>query len=137
MQKGENKADTMKRVGAYVGERLAGANKQESALVAGYSEQTAKTPSLIENTKAYALTVTRVLASAGANMDKAQEFLRLELEKDTPNPVIAQQWAILAQTQAKTMDILTPKVTVKETKDANGNVTRTSWGTGSLQTSEN
>lgn len=133
MQKGENKGDTMKRVGAYVGERLAGANKQESALVAGYSEQTARTPSLIEQTKAYAVVVTRVLSVTADNMDKAQEFLHLELAKDVPNPVICQQWAILAQTQAKTMDILTPKVTVKETKDANGNITRTSWGTGSLQ----
>lgn len=129
MTKGETKADTMERVGTYVDTRLHGANKQESALVAGYSEETARKPSLIEHTKAYALTVTRILSDSADMIDRANQMQRLELEKDTPDPVKAQMWAKLAYFNAQTADILTPKVTIKETTDKDGNRTRSTWGT--------
>lgn len=131
------KDSAIEHVSAYIGERLAGANKQESALTAGYSETTARKPSLIEETKAYAIVVTRVLNTNSHTLNETMQELRQVVET---KPVDWQKAYLIAQVadkMAKIHDTLTPKITVKETKDANGNITRTSWGTGSLQSSEN
>lgn len=129
MKKGETKADTFSRVGSYVDSRLAGANKEDSAVMAGYEPATARTPSLIENTKTYALIVQRILMNTATVIEMATQHSKEEMENSEPNVPKALQWANLALIHAKTADILTPKITVKETKDANGNVTRQSWGT--------
>ena len=82
MKRGETKADTFKRVGDYVGSRLAGNNKQESAQGAGYSYETSRKPSLIENTAVYAEIVNKTLASNGVVMLELIESLRADGVQD-------------------------------------------------------
>lgn len=128
MTKGETKDNTIQRVGAYVGERLAGANKQESALEAGYSDSTAKRPSLIEATQTYQIIVEKILTENASTMHILALSLNDDAKKglfDTLKPLEkAQIYKIITETNDK----LTPKVTVKQTTDAKGNKTTTAWG---------
>lgn len=136
MKTGETKTDTIQRVGAYVDHRLAGANKQESAQLAGYSEQTARTPSLIERTKTYALVITEMLDKNTRLMRAMIDSLEQDVESGLFDLLSPKTKVEITHKLAQIHDTLTPKVTIKESKDANGNVTRTSWGTGSLQPSD-
>ena len=128
MNKGETKDNTIQRVGAYVGERLAGANKQESAVKAGYNESTARNPSLIEHTQTYQVIVEKILTENASTM----HILALSLNDDakiglfdTLKPLEkAQLYKIITETNDK----LTPKITVKQTTDSKGNKTTTAWG---------
>ena len=136
MKNGKPNDSAIAHVGEYIGHRIAGANKQESAQMAGYSVTTSRNPSLIEATKAYAIVVSEML-------DKNTRIMRLmidSVENDIKTGVFdelgTKTKAEIAHKLAQIHDIMTPKVTIKESKDANGNVTRTSWGTGSLQPSD-
>ena len=60
--------DAQKNVTEYIHSRLAGANKMESALEAGYSETTARKPSLIENTKTFAVVQKQILDKNNKNV---------------------------------------------------------------------
>ncbi len=129
MKNGQPNAGAIKHATGYVNERLAGSNKQDSAIRAGYSESSSRKPSLVENTLAYALIVQRILFTNSNQMADAQDELRQVLDNKPVDWVKAQQIANFVSTQTKIHDILTPKITVKETKDAQGNITRQSWGT--------
>lgn len=136
MNNPELRASTVKHVTEYIDERIAGSNKGESAVRAGYSEQTARTPSLIEQTKAYAVVITQVLERNAGSLHATMHEMH---EVVTSEPVNWEKALIIskvAEKLANIQDKLTPKITVKETKNADGTTTRTSWGTGSLQQSE-
>ena len=137
MKNGESNKTALQHAGAYVGERLAGANKRESAIKAGYSESTARKPSLIEHTQAYALVVKETLGDSSHALRTIVRYIIEDTETDLFKALPTQTKVEIGYKLAKIYDVLTPKVTVKETKDANGNITRTSWGTGSLQPNEN
>lgn len=136
MKNGETSSSAVNHVTKYVDNRLAGSNKQESALLAGYSEKTARTPSLIEHTKAYALVVQKMLNKNSTMMAKIMDSVNDDIEEGTIAMLEPQEKVEIAYKIAKIHDILTPKVTIKETTDKDGNKTRTAWGTGSLQQSE-
>lgn len=130
MKNGEPSAKELNHVGAYVEARLVGANKQESALQAGYAQSTARTPSLIERTKAYGIVVTEMLD----NNTRLMRAMIDSVEEDIANGVFdllnPKTKVEIAHKLAQIHDIMTPKVTVKESTDAKGNKTRTIWGTG-------
>ena len=128
MKNGETKADTYKKVSQYVDSRLLGDNKQDSAVQAGYSDTTARKPSLIENTKTYAFIVQTVLFDNAMIMTDAIAELQRVVENDPVDWVKAQQIANFISTQTKIHDIMTPKVTVKTSTDAKGNKITTAWG---------
>ena len=50
--------------------------------------------------------------------------------------VKAKQAIDVAEKQTKVHDILTPKVTLKESTDKNGNITRTAWAQNASQVQE-
>ena len=130
MKNREPKDSAVQHVGAYLDARLTGANKHESALQAGYSEQTARTPSLIERTKAYGLVITEMLDKHTRLMHAMTDSLQKDVESglfDLLNPKTKVE---IAYKLAQIHDVLTPKVTIKETTDKDGNKTRTLWGTG-------
>jgi phage terminase small subunit len=133
MKNGETSGSAVNHVSKYVGHRLAGANKQESAVLAGYSETTAQKPSLIENTKAYALVVQNMLNKNSLMMSKIMDSINDDINEGTVAVLEPTEKVEIAYKIAKIHDILTPKVTIKETTDKDGNKTRTAWGTGSLQ----
>ena len=130
MKNGQPSTKEIQHVGAYVDARLVGANKQESALQAGYSPTTARNPSLIERTKAYGLVVTEMLDKHTRLMHAMTDSLQKDVESglfDLLNPKTKVE---IAYKLAQIHDVLTPKVTIKETTDKDGNKTRTLWGTG-------
>lgn len=130
MKSGQTSDNAVNHVGAYVGARIAGANKQESALQAGYSETTARKPSLIENTKAYAVVITETLNENATALREVLAVVRGEMQKDVKNPQALYLWTQIAKNLTAVHTALTPRVTIKETTDKDGNKTRSIWGTG-------
>ncbi len=136
MTKGETKTDTLERVDKYIKSRLNGENKMESALSAGYAEGSARKPSLIELTNTYGFMVQSVLLDNALTMTETiAEFA--EIVKSKPIDWDKAKKAIdVIEKQTKVHDVLTPKVTLKESTDKNGNVTRTAWAQNASQVQE-
>lgn len=128
MKIGETKADTFKHVSTYINERISGNNKQKSALKAGYSQSTSERPSLIEMTQTYGLLVQETLLDNQLTLRDTMKELREVIENKPVDWVKALNIAKVAEKQASIHNVLTPKVTIKETTDAKGNKIRTMWG---------
>lgn len=120
----------------YLVSRLAGANKQESALSAGYSENVAKQPSLIERTNAYAIQINEILNTNASTLSETMQELRTVILLKPVDWNMALKIADVATKQSKIHDVLTPKVTLKQSTDKNGNVTRTAWAQNASQVQE-
>lgn len=136
MTKGETKTDVVERVNKYIEGRLKGENKMQSATSAGYSINTSKKPSLIELTNTYGFMVQSVLLDNALTMTETiAEFA--EIVKTKPIDWDKAKKAIdVIEKQTKVHDTLTPKVTLKESTDKNGNVTRTAWAQNASQVQE-
>lgn len=137
MKTGQTSDNAIEHVAAYVDNRLAGANKQESALLAEYSPATARNPSLIEATKAYAVVIKETLGDSSTAMRTIVRYIIDDTQTDVFKALPTQTKVEIAYKMAKIYEVLTPKVTVKESTDGKGNKTRTIWGTGGAQPSEN
>lgn len=123
------KDSAVTRVGKYLEGRIAGSNKKDSALMAGYSAQTARTPSLIEQTKAYSVVVTEMLDRNTRIMRAMIDSIEQSVQSgqfDLLHPKIK---AEIAYKMAQIHDVMTPKVTVKETQNKDGTISRVLWGT--------
>lgn len=129
MQNGQPSDNAIHHVSNYVDHRLAGANKHDSAVQAGYSESTARTPSLIEHTKAYSIVVNDILGKNAALMRKMTDSIGHNVANGDFDSVEIAEQVDIAYKMAKIYDILTPKITVQETTDKDGNKTRKAWGT--------
>lgn len=136
MTKGETKTDVLERVNKYIDGRLKGENKMNSATNAGYSLGSARKPSLIELTNTYGFMVQSVLLDNALTMTETiAEFA--EIVKIKPIDWDKAKKAIdVIEKQTKVHDTLTPKVTLKESTDKNGNVTRTAWAQNASQVQE-
>lgn len=136
----KTKSSTLKHVSEYVDHRTKGTNKQQSALLADYSESTARVPSLIESTQAYALIVTQLLTENGNQMRQIQANLGQYVGRNDADALFTMD--ILSKTMLRMGQLeklLAPQVTVKETTDKHGNKTRSVWGNttaSALQTPE-
>lgn len=129
MKKGETKENTAQRIDAYLDGRIVGTNKQDSALEAGYNASTARNPSLIEHTQAYAVAVTEILGANTLRLRNALVSLDQDMQNGLFDMLSPKTKVDIAYKLAQIHDILTPKVTVKETQNKDGTVTRTLWGT--------
>ena len=136
MKSGDNKGDTIRRVNAYIENRLAGDNKRDSGIKAGYSLETSETPSLIELTNTYGFMVQSVLLDNALVMTDTINEFKATIESKPVDWDLALKIITVIDKQTKVHDTLTPKVTVKQTTDAKGNKTTTAWGTNSAQLSE-
>ena len=136
MKNGQPSENAIRHASTYVDSRLAGANKHDSAIVANYSESTANKPSLIEQTKAYGIVVTETLNNNSTALRQVVRFINEDVYTDMFQALPTSTKVDIAYKMAKIHDILTPKVTIKETTDKDGNKTRTAWGSGSLQQGE-
>lgn len=126
----------MPQVKTYINERLAGANKQESAIKAGYSPAVARNSYLIENTQRYQEKVQVILHN---NVDNLSTIMDIYREIINTTPVDLQKAYLvtqIAEKQTKIHDVLTPKITLKESTDKNGNITRTAWAQNASQVQE-
>lgn len=128
--------EARKNVTEYIHNRLAGENKQESALRAGYSETTARKPTLIESTKAYITVQTQILDKNNKNLYTIQEIVTEALQKDPQDLVTAETASRIGKNLMGIYTALTPKVTLKESTDKNGNITRTAWAQNASQVQE-
>lgn len=130
------KADTVKKVSDYIVNRVSDINKQDSAVLAGYSENTARVPSLIETTQTYKTMIEQVLTLNASTMLHLGNSLR----EDATNGVLDKLRPIekgqLYKIITEVNDKLTPKVTLKESTDKNGNITRTAWAQNASQVQE-
>lgn len=123
----------MQKVDEYIKNRLAGENKMNSALKANYSENVSRKPSIVENTQQYALRIQSILHT---NSETLQEVMNEYYEIVNTKPVDwvkAKQAIDVAEKQTKVHDVLTPKITLKESQDKNGNITRTAWSQNASQ----
>lgn len=126
----------MPQVTKYIDERLKGSNKQESAIAAGYKPAVARNAHLIENTQRYQEKVQVILHN---NVDNLSTIMDIYREIINTTPVDLQKAYLvtqIAEKQTKIHDVLTPKITLKESTDKNGNVTRTAWAQNASQVQE-
>lgn len=136
MIKGQTKADSVRKVGDYVASRLSGANKQESAIQAGYSGTTARIPSLIEHTKIYQSIVQEILTDNANTMRAISKSLKTKAESGELDQLRPLEQGQLYKIITDVNDKLIPKVTLKQSTDKNGNVTRTAWAQNASQVQE-
>lgn len=126
----------MPQVQKYVEHKLAGANKQDSAIMAGYSEKTARNPTLIESTQRYQDIVRATLDTNAKSLQLILDNVSEELQNDIIN---WNKLYLMSQVAVKLTGVhtaLTPRVTLKESTDKNGNVTRTAWAQNASQVQE-
>lgn len=130
------KESAKKKAHSYIGSRIAGENKMESAIQAGYSETVARKPSIIEGTKAYNLVYQQVLEENSQNMLRIMEDVTESLTKEPKDLVRAKLASETGKNLTAIYTALMPKVTLKESTDKNGNVTRTAWAQNASQVQE-
>lgn len=136
MTPGSNKSQTVEKVTKYIQKRVAGVNKQESALQAGYATPTARNPSLIEHTKTYQSIVEKVLTNSANLMLDLTDSLREDMRSGVLEELKPLEKAQIYKIITDSADKLTPKITLKEMTDKNGNVTRTAWAQNASQVQE-
>lgn len=129
MKQGQTSKKAVEHVGEYIDNRLMDANKMKSALMANYSESTARNPSLIERTQAYQETVALILTENTSTMHILARMLNDDAKKGLFDDLKPLEKAQLYKIITETNDKLTPKITVKQSTDAKGNKTSTAWGT--------
>ena len=112
----------------YIETRLQGKSKRKSALIAGYSENTAHIPTKIEQGKNYKALVETINANNVNLMqiiaEKTHEALKEGISKTVLDGTVA------LKNIAQVYKLLSPEVKIKESKDADGNTKRTIWATG-------
>lgn len=126
----------MPQVQKYVEHKLAGANKMEAAQLAGYSVATSRNPTLIESTQRYNDIVKRTLDTNAQSLQLTLDRVSEELQNDVIN---WNKLYLMSQVAVKLTGVhtaLTPRVTLKESTDKNGNITRTAWAQNASQVQE-
>ena len=124
------------QVKKYVEHKLAGANKMEAAQMAGYSVATSRNPTLIESTQRYNEIVKQTLDTNAKSLQLTLDNVSEELQNDEKD---WQKLYLMSQVASKLTSVhtaLTPRVTLKESTDKNGNVTRTAWAQNASQVQE-
>jgi hypothetical protein len=131
-----SKEDAVKNVTNYIVNRASGLNKQESALKADYSETTARKPMVVEGTKTYQAIIDQVLTKNANMMLILAQSLYDDMKSDKIDALKPQEKAQIYKIITDTNDKIMPKVTLKESTDKNGNVTRTAWAQNASQVQE-
>lgn len=112
----------------YIETRLQGKSKRKSALIAGYSENTAHAPMRIEKGQNYKALVETLNANNVNLMQKIAEKTHEALKNGVNKTVLDGTTAL--KNIAQVYKLLSPEVKIKESKDADGNTKRTIWATG-------
>ena len=128
--------EAVKNVTNYIINKASGLNKQESALMAGYSEGTSRKPMTIERTKTYQIIVDEVLTQNANMMLWLAQSLHNDMKEGRLDGLKPMERGQLYKIITDTNDKLMPKVTLKESTDKNGNVTRTAWAQNASQVQE-
>jgi hypothetical protein len=115
---------------------LIGDNKQKALIKAGYSETTARNPTLVESTQKYLITQKQILEENSRNLFTIQEVVTEALQKEPKDLNTAKLASDIGKNLTAIYTALTPKVTLKESTDKNGNVTRTAWAQNASQVQE-
>jgi hypothetical protein len=130
------KDSAVKKVTEYIDTKARGANKMESAQRAGYSVNVSRKPSIIEHTKTYQSIVDRILTENAGTMNIIAESLNEDAKNGVLDELKPLERAQLYKIIVDVNDKLIPKVTLKESTDKNGNVTRTAWAQNASQVQE-
>ena len=131
-----SRKDAVKNVTNYIHNRVSGMNKQDSAIKAGYAEITARKPTNIEHTKTYQSIVERILTENATTMLILAQSLNEDAKAGKFDELKPLEKGQLYKIVTETNDKLIPKVTLKESTDKNGNVTRTAWAQNASQVQE-
>ena len=108
----------------------------EAAQMAGYSVATSRNPTLIESTQRYNEIVKQTLDTNAKSLQLTLDNVSEELQNDEKD---WQKLYLMSQVASKLTSVhtaLTPRVTLKESTDKNGNVTRTAWAQNASQVQE-
>lgn len=132
----EYRASTVKHVTDYIGHKVAGANKMQSAKMAGYSDAVARRPMQIESTQTYKEIADKILSSNARVMLHLIESLEEDMKSGKLSELKPTEKSNILKVQAQVEDIMKPKVTLKQVTDKNGNVTRTAWAQNASQVQE-
>lgn len=131
-----HRASTVKNVTNYIGHKVAGANKMQSAKMAGYSDAVARRPMQIENTQTYKDIADKILSGNARIMLHLIESLQDDILNGALDSLKPTEKSQILKVQAQVEDIMKPKVTLKQVTDKNGNVTRTAWAQNASQVQE-
>lgn len=118
----------------YIKNRLDGQPKGIAAKSAGYADFTAKTPSVIEESANYIVTMKQLIHNTSIVALRLTETI----DKFTKNGEVEKMnqydltrlktISAIQKDLATTMQILTPKITLKEETRPDGTIKRTKWG---------
>lgn len=107
---------------------MQGKSKRKSALIAGYSENTAHAPVRIEQSNNYKALVETINAQNVNLMQKIAEKTHEALREGISKTVLDGTTAL--KNIAQVYKLLSPEIKVKESKGADGSTKRTIWATG-------
>lgn len=126
--------DKIKRAREYIELKKKGMNKHDALIAMGFSESTAKSPSIVENTKAYQVAVEQILNKNKASMGILSSSIEQKLaDEQLLDKMSVHEVAQLHKVLADIHKIMTPQVTIKEEQMKDGTTKRTVWGQGSVQ----
>lgn len=124
----------LRKVEKYIDKRLEGHTKGESVSLAGYSPRT--NPANVENTKAYAYAINKILSTNRDSIDRVGDMLADDIDNGKIDSYTPKDKAFLMKTLADIHKILTPQVTIKDEQLKDGTIKRTVWGQGSVSGNE-
>lgn len=125
--------DKIKRAREYIEMRKKGINKKDALVSLGYSESTAKSPSLVEHTKAYAAALQQILSENTQTIQTLQSSVQSDIDNGKLDNINTKDKVDITLKLAQIHKILTPQVTIKEEQMKDGTTKRTVWGQGSVQ----
>lgn len=132
---GTNKITTgeaLRKTKIYIDGRKAGLMKSKAAELAGFSENVQRVPKIIEKSNAYALNIKAMSEQNAMSLYKLANKISKAVHNDESPAKILLNTQIMKNI-AHIEDMLTPKVTLKETTDKNGNKVRsTQWGSAGV-----
>ena len=120
---GANEVTNIVRTREYVNQRVAGTNKRQAALLAGYSHNKANSVSLLEKTNGYKLAINRILDTTSTLiLDSLEATTLMEI-----NALPVKERITVLKQLAEIHKILMPTVKIKDETMKDGTVKTTKW----------
>lgn len=116
-----------KKIVRYIVYRLKGDSKYTALIKAGYSMQTAKTPSLVEHTNTYAVVVKEILDTSSLTLQLIHNSIANSVQDGDFDSLDLLTKSQILQRLTDSHVKLTPKVTVKQEETGLDGVKRTLW----------
>lgn len=121
-------APSLKRAKIYIESQIAGLPKGKSAELAGFAKSTQRSPDVIEKSNSYAIMLRLTSEQNAMSLHKLATKISEDISEGEMGAKTLMKTQIMKNI-AHIEDMLTPKVTLKESTDQHGNKTKTTqWG---------